>query len=79
MTDKYSVSVAASSEQAKDWGRALADAVSQMVEHFAADAGPQHDGVFGKDLHLRILPNRPGDGVEITVSWDPADEDDVQA
>ncbi|MBM6622284.1 hypothetical protein JTF08_11755 [Micrococcaceae bacterium RIT802] len=79
MTERYSVTVAASSEQAKDWGRALADAVSYMAEHLAADDETRHESVFDKDFHLRILPNPRADGVEITVSWDPPDGEDVQA
>lgn len=74
MTDRYSVTVAASSGQPKDWGRALADAMSSLAEHCAASGDKEQEGVFGKDFHLRILGNRQADGVEITVSWDPPAE-----
>lgn len=79
MTDKYSVTTFASSEQPKDWGRALADAVSQLVELITGEDVPGHEGVHGKDFRLRILPNQEEEGVDITVSWDPAAAADAPA
>ncbi|WP_345149459.1 hypothetical protein [Arthrobacter ginkgonis] len=74
MSDKHTVTVFASSTNPKDWGRALADAMSELSGPVAGDETPDHARLLGQKLVLDIRPKDAG--VEITVSWRPAPRDE---
>ena len=74
MSDKHTVTVFASSTNPKDWGRALADAMSALSGPVAGDETPNHARLLGQKLVLDIRPKDAG--VDITVSWSPAPQDE---
>lgn len=74
MSDQHTVTVFASSTNPKDWGRALADAMSELSGPVAGDETPDHARILGQKLVLDIRPKDAG--VEITVSWSPAPQDE---
>lgn len=67
---KYTVTEASSSKHPHDWGRAMAVAISRLVEQ-ADQAGDvvEHENLYNEDLHLFVEEN--DDGVDITMSWTP--------
>ena len=60
MNKKYSASAEANSRHPQDWGRAMAAAMTDLVEQRREDGGR----VDHEDL----------DGVEITLTWQPEGE-----
>jgi hypothetical protein len=67
---KYSVTEASSSKNPHDWGRAMATAISRLVEQ-ADQAGDvvEHENLYNEDLHLFV--EETADGVDITMAWTP--------
>lgn len=73
MNKKYSASAEASSRHPQDWGRAMAAAMTDLVEQRREDGGRvDHEDLYGEDLHLVIGAVRGG--VEITLTWQPEGE-----
>ncbi|WP_207344819.1 hypothetical protein [Arthrobacter sp. E3] len=65
-----SVCVEASSQHPADWGRALATAISQLVEQIIDTTGIdpcREPGGLDLSLHITGLPG----GKSITVTWQP--------
>jgi hypothetical protein len=73
MSDNHTVTVFASSTNPKDWGRALADAMSELSSRLAGDDTSDQGLLLGKKLVLDIHPRESG--VDITVSWSPGQQD----
>jgi hypothetical protein len=74
MIRKYTASAEASSRHPQDWGRAMAAALTELIEQRRDDGGDvSHEDLYGEDLNLVIGAIRGG--VEITLSWVPEGED----
>lgn len=69
MNEKYSVTVFSSSPHPKDWGRAMATAMDQLLVLFDSDQSPDHETLCGQELRLVIA--KKDDEAEITFSWSP--------
>lgn len=69
---KFTVTQESSSKHPPDWGRAMAVAISRLVD-LAREAGDvvEHENLYGEDLHLFV--RETDDGVDITMSWTPKD------
>lgn len=67
---KYSTTEESDSTHPHDWGRAMAVAISRLVE-MAHDAGDvvEHENLYGEDLHLCVTETEHG--ANITLSWTP--------
>lgn len=72
MDKKFSVTEESSSKHPHDWGRAMAVAISRLVE-LAHEAGDvvEHENLYGE--HLQLFVRETDDGVDITMSWTPKD------
>lgn len=67
---KFSVTEESDSKHPHDWGRAMAVAISRLVD-LAHEAGDvvEHENLYGEDLHLYVTET--DDGANITMSWTP--------
>lgn len=66
----YSATESSSSKHPGDWGRAMAVALTRLVDQARADGYfIEHDNLFGASLHLTIT--EVAHGVQITIQWDP--------
>ena len=75
MDKKFSVTEESSSKHPHDWGRAMAVAISRLVE-MAHEAGDvvENENLYGEDLHLFVRETE--EGADITMSWTPRDTND---
>ncbi len=70
MSKTYTATTQASSRQAQDWGRAMAQSMKSLAAQVSAeDAENVHEQFFGQDLLLHIA--EAGEMVEITLTWTP--------
>lgn len=70
MIRKYTASAEANSRHPQDWGRAMAAAMTDLIQQRREDGGLVDDeDLYGEDLRLVIGAIR--DGVEITLTWIP--------
>jgi hypothetical protein len=70
MIRKYTASAEASSRHPQDWGRAMAAALTDLIEQRREDGSEvRHEDLYGEDLRLVIGAIRGG--VEITLTWIP--------
>jgi len=70
MIRKYTASAEANSRHPQDWGRAMAAAMTDLIEQRREDGGlVEHEDLYGEDLRLVIGAIRGG--VEITLTWIP--------
>jgi hypothetical protein len=69
---RYKATEPASSKHPGDWGRAMAKAMAELVNQAAEIDGVGHEELYGENLHLVIKETE--DGVEITMTWDPAED-----
>lgn len=68
----YSAHERASSKDPHDWGRAMATAMSRLLEAARTDGRHfEHEFLYGEDLHMRIDEN--GDGAMVRLTWKPTD------
>jgi hypothetical protein len=67
---KFSVTEESDSKHPQDWGRAMAVAISRLVE-LAHEAGDvvEDENLYGEDLHLYLSETEHG--ANITMSWTP--------
>ncbi|KRF08586.1 hypothetical protein ASH00_02445 [Arthrobacter sp. Soil782] len=67
---KFTVTEESDSKHPQDWGRAMAVAISRLVE-LAHEAGDvvEDENLYGEDLHLYLSETE--DGANITISWTP--------
>ena len=67
---KFSVTEESDSKHPHDWGRAMAVAISRLVD-LAHEAGDvvEHENLYGEDLHLFV--SETDEGANITMSWTP--------
>lgn len=66
----YSATENSSSKHPCDWGRAMAVALTRLVDQARAEGHDiEHDNLYGADLQLRIVEAEHG--VLITIQWDP--------
>ena len=66
----YSATESSSSKHPGDWGRAMAVALTRLVDQARADAYDiEHHSLYGAGLHLTITEAEHG--VQITIQWDP--------
>ncbi|MET1153541.1 hypothetical protein [Arthrobacter sp.] len=70
----YTASATANSKNPHDWGRAMAVALSDLVQQGESDAAA-HDELYGEDLRLVIEETE--NGVQIHLSWSPGGQDAV--
>lgn len=70
----YSAIERASSKDPHDWGRAMATAMTRLLDAARLDGRHfEHEFLYGEDLHMRIEEN--GDGALVNLTWKPqADE-----
>ena len=68
----YKASAAANSKNPHDWGRAMAAALSDLVEQSESDAASP-DELYGENLRLVIEETESG--VQIHLSWSPGGQD----
>lgn len=68
----YTASATANSKNPHDWGRAMAAALSDLVQQSETDAAA-HDELYGEDLYLVIEETE--NGVQIHLSWSPSGQD----
>jgi hypothetical protein len=68
----YSAHERASSKDPHDWGRAMATAMSRLLEAARTDGRHiEHEFLYGEDLLMRIEEN--GDGAMVRLTWRPED------
>lgn len=68
----YSALEKASSKHPHDWGRAMAAAMTRLVEAAKIDGRTfESEFLFGEELQLRI--EEDNDGATIKLSWAPGD------
>jgi hypothetical protein len=72
MNATYTASAAANSKNPHDWGRAMAAALSDLVQQRESDAAAPEE-LYGEDLCLVIEETE--NGVEIHLSWSPGVQD----
>lgn len=67
---KFSVTEESDSKHPSDWGRAMAVAISRLVD-LAHEAGDvvEDENLYGEDLHLYVAETEHG--ANITMSWTP--------
>ena len=64
----YSVIERASSKDPHDWGRAMATAMTRLLDAARLDGQHiEHEFLYGEDLHMRIEEN--GDGALVSLTW----------
>lgn len=64
----YSATEGSSSKHPADWGRAMAVALSRLLDQARMDGHDiERNNLFGADLHLTIAEAE--DGVQITLRW----------
>ncbi|MFJ6280422.1 hypothetical protein [Arthrobacter subterraneus] len=68
---KFSATEESDSKHPSDWGRAMAVAMSRLVE-LAHEAGDvvEDENLYGEDLHLYVTET--DHGANITMSWTPS-------
>lgn len=69
---RYKASETASSKHPRDWGRAMALAMADLVEQADNITGRGHEELYGEELRLVI--REIDDGVDITLSWTPGED-----
>ncbi|WP_120522373.1 hypothetical protein [Arthrobacter celericrescens] len=68
----YSALEKASSKHPHDWGRAVASAMTRLVEAARIDGRTlEHEFLFGEELQLCI--EEDAEGATIKLSWAPSD------
>lgn len=68
----YSATENSSSKHPCDWGRAMAVALTRLVDQARADGRDiEHENLYGVDLRLRIAEAEHG--VQITLLWGPGE------
>lgn len=68
----YSATENSSSKHPGDWGRAMAVALTRLVDQARADGHIiEHENLYGASLHLTITEAEHG--VQITLRWNPED------
>ncbi|MEV7646183.1 hypothetical protein [Arthrobacter sp. NPDC089319] len=72
MNATYTASATANSKNPHDWGRAMAVALSDLVEQSESDAASP-DELYGEDLRLVIEETESG--VQIHLSWSPGGQE----
>ncbi|MEO8220934.1 MAG: hypothetical protein ABI563_09135 [Specibacter sp.] len=66
----YSATEGSSSTHPADWGRAMAVALTRLVDQARADGHDiESDQLYGAELHLTIAEAEHG--VQITLRWSP--------
>lgn len=70
----YAASATANSKNPHDWGRAMAAALTDLVQQSESDAAAP-DELYGENLCLVIEETE--NGVEIHLSWSPGGPDAV--
>jgi hypothetical protein len=68
----YTASATANSKNPHDWGRAMAAALTDLVEQSESDAASP-DELYGENLCLVIEETETG--VQIHLSWSPGGQD----
>jgi hypothetical protein len=71
----YTASATANSKNPHDWGRAMAAALTDLVQQSEGDAAAAPDELYGENLHLVIEETE--NGVQIHLSWSPGGQDVV--
>lgn len=72
MSATYTAAATANSKNPHDWGRAMAAAMTDLVEQSETDSSA-HEELYGEDLHLLIEETK--NGVRIHLSWTPGKRD----
>ncbi len=70
----YTASATANSKNPHDWGRAMAAALTDLVQQSESDAAA-HDELYGENLRLVIEETE--NGVQIHLSWSLGGQDAV--
>ena len=70
----YTASATANSKNPHDWGRAMAAALSDLVQQRESEAAAP-DELYGENLRLVIEETE--NGVQIHLSWSPGGQDVV--
>jgi hypothetical protein len=71
----YTASATANSKNPHDWGRAMAAALSDLVQQSESTAAAPPDELYGENLCLVIEETE--NGVQIHLSWSPGGQDAV--
>jgi hypothetical protein len=74
MNAAYTASATANSKNPHDWGRAMAAALTDLVQQSESDAAA-HEELYGESL--RMVIEETENGVQIHLSWSPGGQDDV--
>lgn len=70
----YSALEEASSKNPHDWGRAMATAMTKLLDAARIDGRHfEHEFLFGEELSLRI--EEKADGATVKLTWTPADQE----
>ncbi|MCX2747838.1 hypothetical protein OOZ51_08395 [Arthrobacter sp. MI7-26] len=73
----YSALEQASSKNPHDWGRAMATAMTKLLDAARIDGRHfEHEFLFGEELCMRIDENNGGATVKLT--WTPMDQETEQ-
>ncbi|MBB6406930.1 hypothetical protein [Arthrobacter sp. AZCC_0090] len=69
----YSALEEASSKNPHDWGRAMATAMTKLLDAARIDGRHfEHEFLYGEELRMRIDENN--DGATVKLTWTPTDE-----
>ncbi|GAB3561536.1 hypothetical protein GCM10027405_13480 [Arthrobacter alkaliphilus] len=70
----YSALEEASSKNPHDWGRAMATAMTKLLDAARIDGRHfEHEFLYGEELSLRI--EEKTDGATVKLTWTPADQE----
>jgi hypothetical protein len=70
----YSALEQASSKNPHDWGRAMATAMTKLLDAARIDGRHfEHEFLYGEELSMRIDENN--DGATVKLTWTPADQE----
>lgn len=70
----YSALEQASSKNPQDWGRAMATAMTKLLDAARIDGRHfEHEFLYGEELRMRIDENN--DGATVKLTWTPADQE----
>lgn len=70
----YSALEEASSKNPHDWGRAMATAMTKLLDAARIDGRHfEHEFLFGEELSLRI--EEKADGATVKLTWTPTDQE----
>ncbi|UKA62314.1 hypothetical protein [Arthrobacter sp. FW306-04-A] len=73
----YSALEEASSKNPHDWGRAMATAMTKLLDAARIDGRHfEHEFLYGEELRMRIDENNGGATVKLT--WTPMDQETEQ-